>query len=96
MADLDRQKELAGGQKRNLLHRAMRNRVWLINIPHHLIGTEFSQEEFQDNSQLRYGLVPQDISATCDICGKRISIEHALSCSKGGLVLAQHNDAVKK
>ena len=34
--------------------------------------------------------------ATCNVCGKRFSIDHALSCSKGGLVLARHDDAAKE
>ena len=38
----------------------------------------------------------QDIPATCDGCGKKFSIEHALSCPKGGLVLARHNDNAKE
>ena len=40
--------------------------------------------------------MPQDIPTICDGCGKKFSIEHALSCPKGGLVLAQHDDTAKK
>ena len=40
--------------------------------------------------------MPQDIPVTCDGCGKKFSIEHSLSCSKGGLVLARHTDAAKE
>ena len=40
--------------------------------------------------------MPQDIPTTCDSCGKKLSIDHALSCSKGGLVLAQHDVAAKE
>ena len=40
--------------------------------------------------------MPPDIPATCDGCGKNFSIENALSCSKGGLVLGQHDDAAKE
>ena len=40
--------------------------------------------------------MPQDIPATCDDCGKKFSIEHALSFPKGGLVLARHDDAAKE
>ena len=30
-----------------------------------------------------------------DVCGKKFSIEHALSFPKGGLVLERHDDAAK-
>ena len=40
--------------------------------------------------------MPQDIPATYDGCGKKFSIEHALSCPKGGLVLARHDAAAKE
>ena len=38
----------------------------------------------------------QDIPATCDGCGKKLLIEHTLSCTKGGLVLAWHDAAAKE
>ena len=34
--------------------------------------------------------------AYCFCCGKKFSIEHALSCPKGGLVLARHDNAAKE
>ena len=40
--------------------------------------------------------MPQDILATCDGCGKKFSIEHALSFSRGDLVLARHDEAAKE
>ena len=40
--------------------------------------------------------MPQDIPATCDGCGKNFSIEHDLSCPKGGLFLARYDDATKE
>ena len=64
LGDLERRKELAGGQKRNRLNRATRNGAWISAVTHCLNGTELSQEEFQDNLRLRYGLMPQDIPAT--------------------------------
>ena len=38
----------------------------------------------------------QDIPATCSGYGKKFSIEHALSCPKGGLALVRHDDTTKK
>ena len=40
--------------------------------------------------------MPQDTPATRDGCSKRFSINNTLSCPKGGLVLAQHNDDAKE
>ena len=74
LAELAIQKELAGDQERNLLHRATRNGACLSAVPHCLHSTELSPEEFWDNLCLRYGLMPQDIPATCNGCGKRFSI----------------------
>ena len=49
-----------------------------------------------NNLRLRYGLMPQDIPATCDCCGKKFLIEHTLSCPKAGPVLTLHDDAAKE
>ena len=96
LGELSRGKELAGGKKMNRLHRATSNGSWLIAVPHRINGTELSREEFRDNLRLRYGLMPQDISATCDGCGKNFSVEHSLSCPKVGLVLSRNDDAAKE
>ena len=40
--------------------------------------------------------MPQEIPATCDGCGKKFLIEHALSFPKDRLVLARHDDATKE
>ena len=74
----------------------MRNEAWLSAVPYCLNSTELSWEKFRDNLRLRYGLMPQDIPATCDGCGKKFSIEHTLSCPKGGIVLARHDDAAQE
>ena len=95
MAELDRHNELAGDEERNCLNRATMEVAWLSAVHHNFNGTELYREEFRDIC-LIYGLMPQDIPATCHGCGKRISIENALSFPKGGLVLAQHDDATKE
>ena len=95
LGEVDRGKDLAGGQEMNRLYRAISNGSWLSAVPHRLNDTEFYREKFWDNLRLSYGLIPQDIPATCDSCGKKLLIEHALSCPKCGLVLAGKNDAAK-
>ena len=79
MVELDIQKEISGGQERKKRHRATSNGSWICWVHHLLNGTELYQEEFRDNLHLRYGLMHQDIPATCDGCGKRFPIEHAIS-----------------
>ena len=95
MSELFERQKQAGRQEKNRLHRATRNGAWLSSVPHRLNSTELSREKFRDNLCLRYGLMPQDIPATCNGCGKKFSVKHALSCPKGGLVLARHNENVK-
>ena len=80
----------------NRLYRAIRNGSWIRAVPHRLNDTELSWEEFWDNLRLSYGLIPQDIPATCDSCGNNLSIEHALSCPKCGLVLAWNDNTAKE
>ena len=72
------------------------NGAWLSTVPQRLNGTELSQEELRGNLCLIYGMIPQYIPATCDGCGKRFLIEHALPCQKGGLVLGWHDEAAKE
>ena len=96
LAELARKKQLAGVQGSNRLHRAMRNDTCFSAVTHNINGTKLSWEEFRDDFCLRYGLMPQDIPATCDGCGKRFLIEHYISCPKAGLILVRHNEDAKE
>ena len=96
LGEMARRKELVDGQYRNYLHRATRNGAWLSAVSHGLNYTELSLEEFQDNLCLRYGLMPQNFPATCDGCGERLSVDLALSCTKGDLVLVRNDNAAKE
>ena len=40
--------------------------------------------------------MPQDIPATCIVFDKKLLIDHALSCPKGVLVLAQNEEDEKE
>ena len=88
-------KELVDGVGLNCLWRSMQNGAWLMDITHHLNGTELSRKEFKDNLLLHYIIVPLNLPIDCDGCGKKFSVPHALSCPKGDLVLERHNDATK-
>jgi hypothetical protein len=77
-------------QKRML--RAKETGAWLTSMPDCLNGTELSADEFRDSLRLRFGLVPLGLPERYDGCGQRLSLGHAMSCKKGGLVLLRHNN----
>jgi hypothetical protein len=66
--------------------------TWLTAYPSVLNGTELAADEFRDNLRLRFGFEPVGLQETCDGCGEHFSVEHGLSCKKGGLVLVRHDD----
>ena len=65
---------------------------WLTTMPNTLNGTELAADEFRDNLRLRFGLTPASLPHRCEGCGQRFSVEHAMSCKVGGMVLQRHND----
>ena len=55
-------------------------------------GTELGAQEWRDAAFLRYGLEPPDLPKNCDDCNTCFSICHALTCKRGSLVTARHNE----
>ncbi|KAL7461468.1 hypothetical protein ACHAXS_001898, partial [Conticribra weissflogii] len=80
---------------RNHLDAAKESGAWLTALPRRLNGTQLSPQEFQDALRLRYGKRPLGLEDTCDGCCQPFSVEHAMSCKKGGLVTRRH-EAVKQ
>ena len=70
--------------------------MWITAIPDRLNGTELSWEESQYNLLLWYGILPLNLLTDCDGCGNKFLVKNDLSCPKGVLVLARHNDAAKE
>ena len=54
-------------------------------------GFALHKSAFHDAVALRYGWSPQRTPAHC-ACGTSFSVEHALSCPKGGLPSIRHNE----
>ena len=65
--------------------------TWLTALPIEEHGFTLHKSAFVDAISLRYGWLPSKIPSTC-ACGSKFSIEHALSCSKGGFPSIRHND----
>ena len=66
--------------------------AWISIQPTYTNGLSLSKDEWRDGVRMRYGLQLQDLQKKCDGCGGRFSIEHALKCKQGGLVVGRHNE----
>ncbi len=64
---------------------------WLTALPIEEFGFTLHKRAFQDALALRYNWQPQNCPATCG-CGARFSIDHSLSCPKGGFPSIRHNE----
>ena len=64
---------------------------WLTTLPIEDHGFTLHKGAFQDALALRYNWTPSRLPSTC-ACGSSHSIEHALSCPKGGHPSIRHNE----
>ena len=64
---------------------------WLTSLPLEEFGFSLHKGAFRDAIALRYGWLPQHTPTTCT-CGTNFSVEHALSCPKGGFPTIRHNE----
>eukprot|EP00957_Ditylum_brightwellii_P027239 2059688-Ditylum_brightwellii.AAC.1 len=78
--------------KRGLKERATEGGGWLNMMPRYKNRNVLGQQEFQDGLLLRYMSKPQDLPTHCDGCGKKFSLQHALDCKTGGLIIARHDE----
>lgn len=64
---------------------------WLSSLP--LLEHNFTLHKgaFRDALALRYGWIPAHFPTEC-ICGLEFSVEHALSCKRGGFPTLRHNE----
>eukprot|EP00804_Cyclotella_cryptica_P019798 CCRYP_009693-RA/>CCRYP_009693-RA protein AED:0.29 eAED:0.30 QI:0/0/0/1/0/0.14/7/0/1059 len=81
-----------GPKVKKRLDRMKETGAWLAVIPDRFSGTALSLQEWHDNLSLRYGKTPKGLPRKCDGCGAGFTVEHGLSCKKGGLVSIRHDD----
>jgi len=66
---------------------------WLNALPLKDQGLALNKQEFRDSLRLRYNMPLKELPSHCT-CGSPFSVNHALSCKKGGFV-AQRHDGVR-
>ena len=64
---------------------------WLTSLPLVDEGYHLNKQCFQDLLRIRYGWKLKHFPETCE-CGQNFSIDHALSCKKGGFISLRHNE----
>ena len=65
--------------------------TWLTALPLAEHGFALHKGAFHDALALRYGWAPSEMPSKC-ACGNNLSVEHALSCAKGGFPSIRHNE----
>ena len=65
--------------------------TWLTVLPVEEFGFSLHKGAFRDALALRYGWSLHNTPSTCS-CGTTYSVEHALSCAKGGYPTIRHNE----
>ena len=65
--------------------------TWLSVLPLEEYGFALHKGAFRDALALRYGWSPANAPLNC-ACGTHFSVEHVLSCSKGGYPSIRHNE----
>ena len=91
-AGLEEMKGRASRRDKKRLERIQETGAFLTVRPSRRDGTELERDEFRDAVLLRMGLVPKNLPKTCDGCGATFTVEHALTCKTGGLVVMRHDD----
>ena len=61
---------------------------WLTALPPE---ESLYKSDFRDAMALRYGWVPPTVPFHC-VCGQSFTVQHALSCPRGGFPLIRHNE----
>ncbi|XP_066911589.1 uncharacterized protein [Clytia hemisphaerica] len=77
--------------KANELAQANGASNWLTALPLKSENSDLSKREFFDAISVRYRWPLKHLPTHC-ACGKPYSVDHALSCAKGGFVYQRHNE----
>lgn len=65
--------------------------IWLTALPIAEHGFSLHKSAFRDALALRYGWQPDHLPLEC-VCGSDFTVDHALSCPRGGFTIQRHNE----
>ena len=65
--------------------------IWLTIIPLKDMDFDLNNREFRDAVRLRYDWPIPDNPSVC-VCGGMFTVDHAMICQRGGLVIQRHNE----
>jgi hypothetical protein len=74
------------------IKREQQTGAWLSAPPSTVNGTELSAQEFRDAITIRYAITPSNLPASCNGYDAQFTLQDALGCKKGGLVIFCHNE----
>ena len=64
---------------------------WLTVLPLKKQGFVLDKQAFWDGLYIRYGIPLPRLPINC-VCGAAFNVQHALSCPRGGFIIARHNE----
>lgn len=64
---------------------------WLTTLLMHEFGFSLHNNAFVDALALRYGWIPKCVAVFC-VYGSLFTVEHVLSCTRGGFTTLYQND----
>ena len=64
--------------------------LWLTTLPLKNEGYALTKQQFWDLIRIRYGWQLKRLPVNCE-CGSSFTVDHAMSCKKGGFISLRHN-----
>eukprot|EP00957_Ditylum_brightwellii_P124774 9510951-Ditylum_brightwellii.AAC.1 len=85
--------DYTSNQKQGLDRASKSLNHWISVVPCSANNSVLGKDEFRDMILYCYRTTPKDLPEIGNGCGKQYSLQHALQCKTGGLILGRHDNA---